>query len=265
MLKYLGMPCRWPFGKLGYSHFGFSENGAYQNAKALNADLSAVEMMALSHGHIDHTGGFKSLVAGIGKKGIQLVVHPAGFRKGRVVKITDDFKIVMPILERETIAAAGVELIETADPYPMLDGALYFLGEIPRKTEFEKGVASFRYQEDGEEKWDAINDDTSLVAHVRGKGLVVLSGCAHAGIVNTVNYAREITGIDQVHAVMGGFHLTGKENAAMIEPTAKALKEIGPQYVIPTHCTGRNAGMRIQAAMPDQYLLNMSGTRMVFT
>lgn len=244
--------------------FGFSEKGAFNNAQALNADLSTVEMLALSHGHVDHTGGFKSMVDGIGKKGLSMLSHPAAFRKDRVIKITEEFKIIMPHLAKEEISAAGVELVETAEPYPMLDGSLYFLGGIPRKTDFEKGAASFVYQENGEEKWDAIDDDTSLVAHVRGKGLVVLSGCAHAGIVNTVNYAKELTGVDDLYAVMGGFHLTGAEFAGMIEPTAAALKALNPHYIIPTHCTGRNASVKIQAEMPEQYLLNMSGTRMVF-
>ncbi|MBT7151365.1 MAG: MBL fold metallo-hydrolase [Deltaproteobacteria bacterium] len=244
--------------------FGFSKNGAYENAKALNADLSSVEMIALSHGHTDHTGGFKSLVGAIGKSGIPMLAHPAAFRENRVIKISEEFKITLPMLLKEEIAAADVALVETSDPYPMLDGALYFLGEIPRNTEFEKGAASFCYQEDGAEKWDAINDDTSLVANVKGKGLVILSGCAHAGIVNTVNYAKKITGIEQLYVVMGGFHLTGVEFAETIKPTAEALKELNPYYVVPTHCTGRHAGIKIQEQMPEQYLLNMSGTRMVF-
>lgn len=244
--------------------FGFSEFGAFNNAKALNVDLSTIEMLALSHGHIDHTGGFKPLVEAINKKGIQLLAHPAAFRKDRVIKITDEFKIIMPKLEKDQVAEAGVELVETAEPYPMLDGSLYFLGEIPRQSDFEKGAASFRYQENGEEKWDAIDDDTSLVANVKGKGLVVLSGCAHAGIINTVNYAKQLTGVNDLYAVMGGFHLTGGEFADIIEPTTRAMKELNPQYIVPTHCTGRNATVKMQTEMPDQYLLNMSGTRMVF-
>ena len=244
--------------------FGFSEKGAFDNAQALNVDLSSVEMLALSHGHADHTGGFKAMVNAIGKKGMTMLAHSAAFRKDRVIKISEEFKIKMPKLEKADVEAANVELVETDGPYPMLDGALYFLGGIPRMTAFEKGAASFVYQDNGEEKWDAIDDDTSIVANVKGKGLVILSGCAHAGIVNTVNYAKQLTGTDDLYAVMGGFHLTGGEFAATIDPTAKALKELNPRYIVPTHCTGRNASMKIQNDMPDQFLLNMSGTRMVF-
>ena len=120
------------------------------------------------------------------------------------------------------------------------------------------------YDDDGEEKWDPIEDDTAIVANVKGKGLVILSGCAHAGIINTVRYAQEVTGVDSVHVVMGGFHLTGADFEPVIEPTVEALKILDPKYVVPTHCTGRKAIMLIEKEMPDKFLLNMSGTKMVF-
>jgi 7,8-dihydropterin-6-yl-methyl-4-(beta-D-ribofuranosyl)aminobenzene 5'-phosphate synthase len=92
----------------------------------------------------------------------------------------------------------------------------------------------------------------------------VLSGCAHSGIVNTVAYAREVTGVAEIFAIMGGFHLTGPDAAEAIEPTVAALRAFAPRYIAPTHCTGRKAIARIEQAMPEQFLLNMSGTRMVF-
>ena len=114
------------------------------------------------------------------------------------------------------------------------------------------------------EKWDDLVDDSAVIAHVKGKGLVVLSGCAHSGIINTVNYAKEVSGVDKVFAVMGGFHLNGPEMEPAIEPTIRWLKEIDPTYVIPTHCTGRHAIMQIEKHMPDKFLLNMAGTRLSF-
>lgn len=242
--------------------FGLSEFGAAFNAEALNADLTAVEAMALSHGHVDHTGGFRQLAQKVGKKRIALVVHPAAFRHPRYLKITADFKVYFPAFTRDMVQAAGLELVETIEPYPLLDGDLLFLGEIPRKTAFEKGMPNAYYEQDGEEQFDAIEDDTAVVMNLKGKGLVVLSGCAHAGIINTVNHARKVTGIDAIHAVMGGFHLTGKHFEPFIKPTAKALKEFDPQYVIPTHCTGRNAINYIEQEMPGKFLLNMAGTKL---
>lgn len=121
------------------------------------------------------------------------------------------------------------------------------------------------FEENGEEQWDPIEDDSALVANLREKGLVVISGCAHSGIVNTVNYAKTVTGVDRVHAVMGGFHLTGPAFSEIIEPTTEALKGIDPDYIVPTHCTGRNAVMHIEREMPDRFLLNMAGTKIVFS
>jgi len=101
--------------------------------------------------------------------------------------------------------------------------------------------------------------------NVKGKGLVVLSGCSHSGIINTVTYAKKITGIEKVHAVMGGFHLSGPLFEPIIEATTEAMKEIAPNYIIPCHCTGRNAIMHIEKEMPDRFILNMSGTKLTFS
>ena len=244
--------------------FGLSESGAAHNAETLDAELAAIEAMALSHGHRDHTGGLEALVGQVGKRGVELVLHPAAFKSPRYVKINEDLKIFFPAFTREMIRATGVELVESKEPYPLLDGAILFLGEIPRETDFEMGMPNAYYEENGEEKWDPIEDDTSVVLNLKGKGLIVLSGCAHSGIVNTTKYAMSVTGIDTVHVVMGGFHLTGPHFEPYIDITTDALKELDPDYIIPTHCTGRNAINHMEQEMPDKFLLNMAGTKMTF-
>ena len=244
--------------------FGFSAHGAAFNADALGLDLTAVEAMVLSHGHMDHFGGLEQLAERVGKKNIELVLHPTAFRKSRYVKVSEENKINLPSLSREKIDHAGVSVVEHKEPRMLLDDCLLFLGEIPKKTEFERGFARMHYDQDGNEKWDPIEDDTGIVAHVKGKGLVILSGCAHSGIVNTVKYAQEVSGIDQLYVVMGGFHLTGADFEPIIEPTTEALKALNPQYIVPTHCTGRKAIVHFEREMPDKFLLNMSGTKMTF-
>jgi 7,8-dihydropterin-6-yl-methyl-4-(beta-D-ribofuranosyl)aminobenzene 5'-phosphate synthase len=213
---------------------------------------------------MDHTGGFASMTEAIPNKGIPVVAHPAIFRTPRYLKIGEAFKIHMPALTREAVAATGMKLVETKEPMPLLDGDALFLGEIPRRTDFEKGFPIAHYQEKGEEKWDPIEDDTSLVMNIKGKGLVVLSGCAHSGIVNTVLYAREATGTEKVYAVMGGFHLSGPLFEPIIGRTNDELKKIDPAYVIPTHCTGRKATAYMEKEMEKQFILNMSGTKLTF-
>ena len=244
--------------------FGFSEDGAAVNAEALNADLSRVEVLVLSHGHLDHLGGLEKMVAAVGKKNLDLVVHPGVFLKPRYRKITEDFRVNVPSLSRDITAKTGLHVVETQAPYPLLDGDGVFLGEIPRVTDFEKGAPDMFYQAGGKEKHDLFQDDSGIAFNIKEKGLVVISGCAHAGIVNTVKHAQKATGVTKVWAIMGGFHLSGADASTVIFPTAKGLKAINPRYIIPTHCTGRDAVMHIEKEMPDAFLLNMAGTKMTF-
>jgi len=244
--------------------FGFSENGAAQNAATLGVDMTEVEAVALSHGHSDHTGGMEKLTALIGKRDIPFVVHPSAFKSPRYLKLGEEFKINFPKLTREMVKHAGLSVVESEKPYPLLDNTVLFLGEIPRSTDFEKGFPIAHYQKDGKEVWDAIEDDTSIVMNLKDKGLVIVSGCAHAGIVNTVRYAMAVTGIDKVHVVMGGFHLSGPFFEPIIDRTTQELQKLHPTYVIPTHCTGRKAIMTMEKQMPDQFILNMAGTKLTF-
>ena len=244
--------------------FGFSPNGAAENVKTLGIDLTDVEAIALSHGHSDHTGGLARMTALIGRKDIPFVVHPAVFKSPRYLKPSETFKINFPRLTREMIKEAGLSLIEAEKPYTLLDNNFLFLGEIPRSTDFEKGFPIAHFMEGNIEKWDAIEDDTSIVMNLKGEGLVILSGCAHAGIINTITYARKITGIDKIHAVMGGFHLSGALFEPIIQRTTEELKKLAPRYIIPCHCTGRKAVINMEREMPEQFILNMSGTKLTF-
>jgi 7,8-dihydropterin-6-yl-methyl-4-(beta-D-ribofuranosyl)aminobenzene 5'-phosphate synthase len=245
--------------------FGFSEEGAAYNARLLNVDPKAIEQMALSHGHMDHFGGFHEMVKMIGKKGIELVVHPRAFKQNRYLRFGETLKAHFPKFTKSEVEKAGVKVIETADPYPLLDGDVLFLGEIKRKTDFEKGFPIAFFEKDGVEALDPIEDDTAIAMQVKGRGLVVLSGCAHSGIVNTVTHAQEVTGISDVYVVMGGFHLSGPMFEPIIGRTTEELKKIKPTYVIPCHCTGRKAIMHMEKEMPENFLLNMSGTTLTFS
>ena len=125
-------------------------------------------------------------------------------------------------------------------------------------------IAVHTLQDNYVEMPDLIDDDAAIVMNLKNKGLVIVSGCGHAGIINTVEYAREISGIQKIHAVIGGFHLTGPEFANKIAPTVEALKRIHPDHVVPTHCTGRNAIAAFERAMPKAFIINMSGTKLIF-
>ncbi|MCD6570318.1 MAG: MBL fold metallo-hydrolase [Deltaproteobacteria bacterium] len=244
--------------------FGYSNWGVLHNIDALGVNLNEIELACLSHGHMDHFGGMLNIVKTIERDRLDLVVHPAAFRPKRYIKFGEEIKVYFPALDKKEVMDAGVNIVETTGPRSLLDGYVIFLGEIPRETAFEKGMPNGFYEEDNGEIWDPIEDDTAIVMNLRSKGLVVLSGCAHSGVINTVNHARRVTGIENVHAIMGGFHLSGPVFEPIIAPTIDELKKIDPDYVIPTHCTGRSAMLQIEHEMPSKFLLNMSGTRMTF-
>ncbi|MDP2840196.1 MAG: MBL fold metallo-hydrolase, partial [Syntrophales bacterium] len=244
--------------------FGYSEEGAAFNARALGVEMGQVEALALSHGHSDHMGGFAALVKMIGKEGLPFFVHPGIFKAPRYVKLGEGLKFDFPTITLAGLEQAGVKVIEAKGPETLLDGDVGFLGEIARMTDFEKGFPIAFFQEDGVEKWDPIEDDTAVVMNLKGKGLVVLSGCAHSGVVNTVRYAKAVTGVEKVHAVMGGFHLSGPFFEPIVGRTTEELQKLVPDYIIPTHCTGRKAIMYMENAMPGQFILNMSGTKLTF-
>lgn len=243
--------------------FGFSEDGAARNARLLGADIGQAEAAVLSHGHSDHFGGFQKLAAMM-RKGTDLVLHPAVFKNPRYLKIGDALKAFFPGISREMIGNAGLNLVESREPRLLLDGLVLYLGEIPRRNDFEKGFPPAHFQEGGVEKQDHLEDDTAVAMNLKGKGLVIVSGCAHAGIINTISYAKELTGIDRVHVAMGGFHLSGPLFEPIIGRTTEELKKIDPDYIVPTHCTGRKAVMEIEKAMPRKFILNMSGTKLTF-
>jgi 7,8-dihydropterin-6-yl-methyl-4-(beta-D-ribofuranosyl)aminobenzene 5'-phosphate synthase len=246
--------------------FGYSPDGAARNAAILNADMASVKSAALSHGHMDHTGGIAALSKLIpgDKKAIDFVVHPGVFAKPRYIKMGEELKLHFPELNKEDITREGYNLVETKEPYPLVAGYALFLGEIPHLTDFEKGFPVAFRQKEGHEEWDPIEDDTAVVMNVRGKGLVVLTGCAHSGVVNTVRHAIKTTGIEKICAIMGGYHLSGPFFEAIIERTTEELKKFNPLYIVPCHCTGRKAIMHIEKEMPGQFILNMAGTKLTF-
>lgn len=244
--------------------FGFSDSGAAENAKVLGVDMKEVEAMVLSHGHSDHTGGIETLTGMIGKKDIELVLHPGAFRSSRYLKFPGGLEFEFPSFTRERLEKAGIRVVESDRPRLLLGGTILFLGEIERKTDFERGMPNAFYREEGREAWDPIRDDTAVAMHLRGKGLVVLSGCSHSGIVNTVNYARKVTGIDDVFAIIGGFHLSGPAFDPIVPRTTEELKKFNPTCIVPCHCTGRKSIHYMEKEMPEEFIMNMAGTRLTF-
>ena len=244
---------------------GYNKTSVLFNAKQLGIDISGIEAIVLSHAHMDHTGGLYPLLDELSWS-IPLVVHPEVFHSPRFLKWPDGRMERFPnTLVREDLVNRGAKILESQAPVPLANGAILVTGEIERKTSFEKGFPIARMMHEGELVFDPIRDDQALAVNVKGKGLVVISGCAHSGIVNTVLYARKITGIESVYAIIGGFHLTGPFFEPIIEDTVAAVKEMDPKVLVPMHCTGWKAMNRFSEAFPDAFILNSVGSRFVLS
>jgi 7,8-dihydropterin-6-yl-methyl-4-(beta-D-ribofuranosyl)aminobenzene 5'-phosphate synthase len=233
------------------------------NADALGIDLSQVEAVFLSHGHFDHFMGLMALLK-VAKKGIPLVVHPDAFLKRRINVKDFGVTVGFPRLDEAALKKIGVKIQRREEASTFSGGLVLATGEVERVTDFEKGFPLAEAKVEGNWIVDPFRDDQGLAVKVKGKGLVVIGGCSHAGIINTVKYARKVTRTDKVHAILGGFHLTGPIFEPVIGPTIDELKKIKPDFVIPMHCTGWKAINQFAADMPGQFLLNTVGTTYVF-
>ena len=202
------------------------------NAKILNIDLQQIGTIVLSHGHDDHTGGLSLF------EGQQLVCHPDTFLK----RTRKSNGTNLGIKWSEDEIRSKFDLVLSRDPI-QLSEQIYFLGEIPRLTEFESKQTAFR-KADGTD--DFVLDDSGL-AIVTSKGLVVISGCAHSGICNMTAHAMKVTGIEKVYLVIGGFHLQSDD--ATTQKTIDWMKSMQVEQVIPSHCTSFSA----QAAISKSF------------
>jgi 7,8-dihydropterin-6-yl-methyl-4-(beta-D-ribofuranosyl)aminobenzene 5'-phosphate synthase len=160
------------------------------------------------------------------------------------------------------LAREGFEVIERRQPSVLAQGCILVTGEVDRTTEFERGMPAAHQAWHGQ-RWrhDAeVIDDQALVVNLRGKGLVVITGCGHAGVVNIARHAMRLTGVHQVAAILGGFHLGGPAFEPIIGPTIAALVEMGPDLIAPGHCTGWRAQHALAQALPNAWVQSSSGT-----
>ena len=240
---------------------GLSPDAMVTNADRLGIDLGGIQGVVLSHGHYDHAGGLAGLAARRGPRGMPMVVHPFAWTRRRLAP-PDGEVHELPNLSKRALVGEGFEVIERREPSLLVDGSVLISGEVDRTTEFERGMPPPHqaWTGSGWEHDPLVQDDQALVVHVRDRGLVVLTGCGHAGAVNIVRHAQRLTGVDRLCALVGGLHLTGPAFEPVIPPTIAALTELAPTMLVPAHCTGWRAQHALAAALPDAWLAGSSGS-----
>lgn len=243
---------------------GLGRDTVLHNMRVLGLRPNELRSIVLSHGHADHHGGLEGLVRAVGRQGLPLVLHPDAWRERKVIFPTG-VEIRMPPPSHGDLSREGVEVVEERGPSLLLDGQVLVTGQVDRVSEFEKGFPlQVAQTHDGWEPDTWIWDDQAVVCNLRDKGLVVLSSCSHAGVINVLKHAQRLTGVDKIHAFVGGLHLTGGLFEPIIPLTIAGLQTIGPTYVVPGHCTGWKAMHEVARSLPQAYVQPSVGTRLHF-
>ncbi len=240
---------------------GVSRTGILRNLDVLGINARDIQAIVLSHGHADHAMGLPGLIDRLGSRNVPLILHPDAYLERRVILPTGEELQRLPPPRKSDLEREHIALIEEAGPSMLVDDMLLVSGEVARTTRFETGFPIHQARRQGVWEPDPlIMDDQCAIANVRDKGLVIVTGCGHSGIINVIRNAQLLTGVPAIYAVVGGFHLSGAMFESRIPPTIAALQAIGPRFVMPGHCTGWIATHQIARTMPDAFVANSVGT-----
>jgi len=230
-----------------------------QNARKLGLCLTEVEAIALSHGHYDHTGGLPTMCSLA--PNARLFLHPAALHPKFAGDPNGNSRPVgLPVESRQAIQQAGDRVVWTTRPTEVLDG-IFVTGEIPRLTPFENSPVAF-FLDEGCSLADPLIDDQAMFFDTRD-GIVVLLGCAHAGVVNTLEHIQRITHDRPIHTILGGMHLLEAE-APRIAQTFARFRALDIRQLGPAHCTGVMPTARMRTELPDRCVVCTVGSSLAF-
>jgi 7,8-dihydropterin-6-yl-methyl-4-(beta-D-ribofuranosyl)aminobenzene 5'-phosphate synthase len=239
---------------------GLTPDGCVENLRRLGRDPGDLAVIVCSHGHFDHATGLSGLIDRLGPTGLPVLIHPEFWTRRRItIPGADPFEL--PTTSRRALEDAGFDIVENRRPSFLFDRSVLITGEVDRTSTFERGFPIHEARRDGSWAPDPlILDDQALIVNVAGRGLVVLTGCGHAGIINTCRYAMRLTGVEELHCVMGGFHLSGPLFEPIIGVTVDAFEQLAPDVLVPAHCTGWKATHAIAQRFPDAFIQSSVGT-----
>ncbi len=243
-----------------------------RNGALLKVPFGDAGAVVLSHGHWDHAGGLVEAVRQVtamnGGKRVECHVNPGMFVPRGTLRHGGEPLPQKPVPSPEELVAAGATVVNAPDARLLLDNCFYLSGEIPRVTPYEKGLPGHLKRSADGSAWEPdpwIMDERYVAAHVKGKGAVVFTACSHAGVINVLKNARNVFGDVPLHAVMGGFHLSGQQIEEIIPDTINDMKSFGLKRIVPAHCTGwRAVGALVQAFGEELIVPSAVGRQFVF-
>ena len=243
--------------------FGLTADSMNHNFESLAIDPGRIDALALSHGHVDHYGGLLGFLARYRATmpralpfyaGADHFVHRWSERNGQ--------RVDLGTLDRRELENHDVDVRVVTSPTPIWDGVL-LSGEMTAPTPFETIPASLRVEQDGALIQDTFIGEQTLITNVRDRGLVVVTSCSHRGIVGICRWAARVAGVPKIHAVVGGFHLSGL-GEERIERVVDAFGEFGLDYIVPQHCTGLEALVALSRHFGDRLVVSSVGSTFTF-
>jgi len=228
------------------------------NAHVLGIDLSQIDTVVLSHGHYDHTGGLKTLLQRNNK--FALYAHPDLFSR-KLKGADNEYKYIGMPIERDTLENSGVTL-KLRNASSEIAPGIMTTGEIPLENDFEEVDSGFFIKKEKEVIQDNLVDDQALILNTN-KGLAVLLGCSHRGVINTLNHVVNLTGKKKIHAILGGLHLA-KASDLKLKRITDHLQGFGLEKIGVGHCTGYRAILALSKEFKDRVFLNTVGNVMEF-
>jgi len=230
---------------------GQNSDALLSNMQTMGISPSIANVIVLTHCHNDHTQGIARMLREINKKDVPVIAHPSIFRLHFITQPYPRHVGIMQGDSKEEIEKAGGSLSLTKDPLAIMPGIMT-TGEVKRRTGFEKVTVAVKTIENGMVIDDLMLDDISVVANVKDKGLVIITGCSHAGIINIANQAIEVTGCNKIEGIIGGLHLV-EASATVIRRTVAELSKLNVAWISTGHCTGFKAQVELHLAFGERF------------